>query len=91
MTESDDLISPIFAKTARKQPDAPARGPAYGPGWTEADAAAARERTQDLVRQVLDRMPPPAVRAIPETSLATEERFEETDAFKRAVAALVEG
>lgn len=59
------------------------------PEWTEAHAAAARNRLEVLVRQVLDRMPPP-VRVDPPPPPATE-RFEETDAFRRAVTALIEG
>ena len=55
--------------------------------WTEAHAAAARARLERLVRQVLDRMPPP-VRVDPPPP--APERFEETDAFRRAVAALIE-
>lgn len=59
------------------------------PEWTEAHAAAARARLAMLLRQVLDRMPPPArVRPPPEPA---PERFEETEAFRRAVAALIEG
>jgi hypothetical protein len=56
--------------------------------WTEARAAAARARLETLVRQVLDRMPPPMRVAPP---VPAPERFEETDAFRRAVAALMEG
>ena len=59
------------------------------PEWTEAKAAEARARLERLVRQVLDRMPPP-VRIDP-PSPPPPERYEETDAFRRAVAALVEG
>ena len=59
------------------------------PGWTEAHSIAARARLEVLVRQVLDRIPPP-VRIDP-PSPPPPERFEETDAFRRAVAALVEG
>lgn len=62
---------------------------ASDPEWTEARAAAARARLGVLVRQVLDRMPPP-VKVDPPPEPAPE-RFEETDAFKRAVAALIEG
>lgn len=59
------------------------------PKWTDARAAAARAQLRRLMREVLDRMLPPA-RVDPPPEPAPE-RFEETDAFKRAVAALIEG
>lgn len=86
-----DLIHPLFAEADRKQPDAPFRAPAFGPHWTEADHAAGLARAAELVRQVIARMPPRPVEAIPAPSPSTEPAFEETSAFKAAVAALVEG
>jgi len=85
---TDDLISPIFSEVAKIQPDAPVIGPAFGLGRTEAQHAAGLARAEALVRQVLARMPPPAVRKAPPEKPGA---FEESSAFKAAVAALVEG
>lgn len=82
---TDDLIFPIFSETAKAQPDAPATGPAFGPGWTEAQHVAGLARAAALVRQVLARMPPPPVREAPPAIEVAEKT-----AFESAVAALVD-
>lgn len=85
---TDDLVHPLFAADYDAPPPAaPAKGSAYGDGWTEAQGAAGRARIALLVRQVIAAMPPPAVREIP--SPAPPEVPEAT-AFEAAVAALVD-
>lgn len=59
------------------------------PEWTAAHAAASRARLQRMVREVLARMPKPPQVVLPPPP--GTDWFEETDAFRRAVAALIEG